>query len=85
KLISGLLVIREWLWIGILLVRDLEAKFNFTWRSEREHAGPYANAIRIVCQRIRPIDRTGGAGKETGHNARRQVEVGKVEDVVEPD
>jgi hypothetical protein len=51
------------------LVRDLQAKFNFTWRSEREHAGPYANAIRIVCQRVRPIDCTGGAGKQAGHNA----------------
>ena len=68
-----------------LLEDDLQAKFNFTWRSEREHAGPYANAIRIVCQRIRPIDRTGGAGKEAGHNARRQVEIGKVEEAVAPD
>jgi hypothetical protein len=78
-------VIREWLWIPTLLVRDLQAKYNFTWRSEREYAGPHANAIRIVCQRIRPIDRTGGAAKETGHNARRQVEVRKVAEVVEPD
>jgi hypothetical protein len=77
--------IRERLWIAALLVRDLQAKFNFTLRSERKHAGPCANAIRIVCQRIRTIDRTCSAGKEAGHNARRQVEVCKVEDVVEPD
>jgi hypothetical protein len=31
------------------------AKFNFTWRSEREHAGPYANAICIVCRRSVPL------------------------------
>ena len=48
-------VIREWLWIATLLERDLQAKFNFTWRSEREHAGPYANAIRIVCQGSVPL------------------------------
>jgi len=27
----------------------------------------------------------GSAGKEAGHNARREIEVGKAEDVVEPD
>ena len=78
-------VIREWLWIATLLERDLQVKFNFTWRSEREHAGPHADAICIVGRRIRAIGGTGGASKETGHDARRQVEVGKVEDVVEPD
>jgi len=64
---------------------DLQTKLNFTGRSEREHAGPHADAIRIVCRRIRAIDGTGGASKEAGHNARRQVEVGKVVQVVEPD
>jgi hypothetical protein len=67
------------------LESDLQTKLNFTGRSEREHAGPHADAIRIVCRRIRAINGTGGAGKEAGHHARRQVEVGKVEQVVEPD
>ena len=67
------------------LENDLQTKLNFTWRSEREHAGPHADAIRIVCRRIRAVDRSGGASKETGHDARRQIEVRKIEDVVKPD
>jgi hypothetical protein len=56
---------------------DLQTKLNFTGRSEREYTGPHADAIRIVCCRIRTTDRTCSAGKEAGHHARRQVEVGK--------
>jgi hypothetical protein len=32
------------------LESDLQTKLNFTGRSEREHAGPHADAIRIVCR-----------------------------------
>ena len=63
---------------------DLEAKLNLTWRSEREHASSYPDAIGIVRRRTRTVDRTCSASKEAGHSARWQVEVGKVENIVEP-
>jgi len=71
--------------IATQLERDLQAKFNLTWRSGSEHGQSNAHAICMVCRRSRAVDRTGSAGKEAGDNARLEIEVGKVEEVVQPD
>ena len=45
------------------LENALEAKLNLTGRFEREHAGPDANTIGVMCNGVCTVDRTRSAGK----------------------
>src|SRR5215469_17376589 len=66
-----------------ILEENLEAELNFTWRSERVDAGTHADAIGVVRRGIGAVDRSRRARKQAGHWVRWEIEIGKIENVVE--
>ena len=63
---------------GAILKDDLKAKLNLAWRPERVYSRTYAHAIGVMCRGIGPIDRSGSTSEKAGHDARREIEIGKI-------
>src|SRR6202035_1321155 len=77
---------REGGWPGatsaqLLLEGKLQSPLNLAGRAYRVHASAISNSKSLVVESSCSIDCPRSAGEQSGHRVRRQVEVGKVEEV----
>jgi len=69
----------------VISKRELQAEFHLSWSTQAIDPRAYSDAIDVVVGPGRAIDLPSRAGEQTVQRVPRQVEIRKIEEVVETD